>query len=515
MESTKELIDDLYDSSTNEYFNSRPIDVHWVSEHPKVQKVTNNIFYEVLTLLDYQKQRKEYLREIRKHVQLVVLDAYLAYLADPAMYVAYPRGKNSYHKKSRYTKLYISHRHLIKNTVDVLDDLEYIEGKNGFIDRESGKGFHARMRATPKLINMIQNNKINRYMIKRNELEEIIILKNKDEEKIDYEDTDETNRMRKNLDEINEWLSKTFIDIYIPDKEFLQLQKKLALSGEDGKEPINFLAKKLHRVFNNESFHQGGRFYGGWWQHIPREYRKFIQIGGGREGLWPKYSVEYDYNAQHIRILYADVGIDYGKRDPFDLGNGDQKIRSLVKQAYYTIVNCKSEAQAIEAVDYQLMGGVKGKKKRIDKSKKVDLPAGINGAEDIVRLLRENHKPIEEYLYSGQGLFLQRRDSDIAEKVMLRMKKMGARALPVHDSFLVSKSFDIYVPEVMRKAFKEEIGVTCPVSQKETNLQYRARTRKGPVKELWFAPTFKEFEEEEREYSLFNARCRQFQELHS
>ena len=36
----------------------------------------------------------------------------------------------------------------------------------------------------------------------------------------------------------------------------------------------------VYRVFNNGSWRQGGRFYGGFWQGIPSAYRKYIRIDG-------------------------------------------------------------------------------------------------------------------------------------------------------------------------------------------------------------------------------------------
>lgn len=514
----------LDDVSLNQYFNSRPIDVHWVSEYPEIQNVTNQIVNEVLVVLKYEKMRNDYLSQIRKHIQLVILDVYVAYLTDPNLYVSFSRSKDNYHNKSRYEKLYISYTFLIGKAIDPLIKLGYLEGKLGFKDRESGKGYQSRIRANPKLIELIKQNNINSCMIDRHELEDMIQLRSEKDEYgnyqlIDYDDTKETDRMRDNLEKINDFLFNTFIDIYLPNREFAKLQDRLTNSDNEDHRPINLFARKLHRVFNNNGFDQGGRFYGGWWQYIPREYRKFIRIGSGKEGAWPKYSVEYDYNAQHIRMLYADIGIDYGKNDPFDVADGNEQIRKIVKQAFYSIVNCKNEEQAIEAVDYQIRGGKKGKKKFIDKSKKIKLPIGIHGAEDIVELLREHHKPIQDYLYSGQGIYLQRRDSDIAEKVMLRMMELGARALPVHDSFLVTKSFDIDIPREMKRIFKDEVGVYCPVSRKETNQEYRARTNppKGIEDDLWEGGSERlenDLKREKIEYSQYYDRLKTYQKIH-
>ena len=43
--------------------------------------------------------------------------------------------------------------------------------------------------------------------------------------------------------------------------------------------------KFVRRIFNNSSFADGGRFYGGWWQRIDGEHRKNIRMPS-RLGVW-------------------------------------------------------------------------------------------------------------------------------------------------------------------------------------------------------------------------------------
>jgi hypothetical protein len=54
-------------------------------------------------------------------------------------------------------------------------------------------------------------------------------------------------------------------------------------------------------VFNNGSFNEGGRFYGGWWQNFPSDYRQFITING--HTTW-----EYDYSSLHPAMLDLRFG---------------------------------------------------------------------------------------------------------------------------------------------------------------------------------------------------------------
>lgn len=111
-------------------------------------------------------------------------------------------------------------------------------------------------------------------MIGRAEDEEITILRDSAGKYLDYEETAETERMRKNLTEYNLFLAKTSISL---------------APGQEDMPRIDLTRKRLHRVFGNSSFDQGGRFFGGWWQEIPKKLRKRILING-------KPTIEVDYS---------------------------------------------------------------------------------------------------------------------------------------------------------------------------------------------------------------------------
>ena len=72
---------------------SRPIDVHRISEYPEVQKVISFL----LSLLKEAGLIKGSPRDkVLRHLKVVVLDLYVAYLGDPLVYVSYPRSKDAY-----------------------------------------------------------------------------------------------------------------------------------------------------------------------------------------------------------------------------------------------------------------------------------------------------------------------------------------------------------------------------------------------------------------------------------
>jgi hypothetical protein len=106
--------------------------------------------------------------------------------------------------------------------------------------------------------------------------------------------------MRTVLRDYSKILNQTHIDIYDLDKPILTVGEhkrtmRLQISQQD---------KLVRRVFNNSKWDQGGRFYGGWWQRCPKDYRKKIKMDG-------VMTAEVDFSGLHIVLLYAQEGINY------------------------------------------------------------------------------------------------------------------------------------------------------------------------------------------------------------
>jgi hypothetical protein len=173
---------------------------------------------------------------------------------------------------------------------------------------------------------------------------------------------------------------------------------------------IGAASNQLHRVFNRSSFTLGGRFYGGWWQNIPSECRADITLNGIP-------TIELDYPRLHPTLLYAEVGSPmYG--DPYDLANWP---RGLVKIAFNTLVNADSREAAIRSIANNIGGA-----------------GAYAKAKSLICEIDAKHPAIAPKFGSGAGLRLMRRDSDMAEALMLRLVKRGVVALPIHDSFIVT-----------------------------------------------------------------------------
>ena len=202
---------------------------------------------------------------------------------------------------------------------------------------------------------------------------------------------------------------------------------------------LNFNHVLLKRVFSRGSMERGGRFYGGWWQFIPSEYREYITING-------LPTVEIDYSELHPRLLYMSQGLAPPAGDLYDIGlhpNGleyDPKVepyktqRGIVKEVFNALLNDESGR-------YRM-----GK----DQVKKL----GIKQA-DLKKRLLKRHPPLKAVLGKGVGLWFQYIDSQVAEKVMLGLLDKGISCLPVHDSFIVPRHQGKELHDTMGKAFEE------------------------------------------------------------
>jgi len=296
----------------------------------------------------------------------------------------------------------------------------------------------------------------------REKLEEIIILRGPPggpkKKLIDYKESIITNKMRNNLKKINHALRETFIGLYIPDSELNELNKRLAKHPDPQKQPINFHAKRLCRIFNRtDEFTHGGRFYGGWWQNISKEYRKFIRISENTPGNWDAYDdevIELDYDAMHARMLYKEsIDKDWGEKDPFEIHRNNPDYRKLIKEAFYTLVNAESPEEARKSIQ-----------QNINYRRLPDL--GMNG-EKVVEEVKNHHTAISHEFGTGAGLRLQRKDSDIAERVMLEMLDKGWIVLPMHDSFIVQVGAREELENAMHQAFLDKLQMPCPISKKQ------------------------------------------------
>ena len=118
-----------------------------------------------------------------------------------------------------------------------------------------------------------------------------------------YDDTPKTDEYRENLKTIHNCFLKHWADLEIKDKEAAALAERI--NRHEDKLPIDFSSRTLVRIFSNGSFKEGGRFYRGWWQNVPSEYRKYITLD-------MKKTCEYDFSQLNPHMLYFAYNKELG-----------------------------------------------------------------------------------------------------------------------------------------------------------------------------------------------------------
>ena len=186
------------------------------------------------------------------------------------------------------------------------------------------------------------------------------------------------------------------------------------------------------RIFSNGSFKEGGRFYRGWWQNIPSEYRKFISIDRKR-------TAEVDFSQMSPHLLYIANYKELGSEDAYDRVL-DGEHRDTVKAAFNAMVQASSVLKFCP--------------------NDIDMSALEMSWADLRDRILSAHKPISDQFFKGVGNKLQFKDSCIAERIMLNFADMDAPTLPVHDSFICHHGYAETgeIEEIMRKAFFEEMN---------------------------------------------------------
>ena len=205
---------------------------------------------------------------------------------------------------------------------------------------------------------------------------------------------------------------------------------------------LNFVinSKKLYRIFNNNSFDQGGRFYGAFYQTMPKDLRKDVLING-------EPTVELDYAAHHVRIPYHLEGVDY-REDPYLAFTDDPKERSLFKKLLLIAINAKTEREFVI--------GFRNAFKATAKQENLSLTSA--SILTLLQRAKTTHNQIAGYVNSGAGCRLQNLDSQITEAILMRMTEMGIPCLPVHDSYIVPRQHEDRLRDVMVGEYRAVLG---------------------------------------------------------
>jgi len=364
-----------------------------------------------------------------RHLRILLVKLYTCHQSKYD-YIGYSRNSNDYKPESAYNVLGLSYKILI-HLVDTMKDNGYIIHHTGYFDRDTKCGKSSRMKASDSLIELIDSLPETMAKIDNEILSarhgSYITLKDANKKFVEYYETDLTKEWNDLMISYNKLIAKSRLRVSV-----------------DTDSTINYDNITVRRVFNDDSFGLGGRYYGGWWQNIKRGYRRHITINGDS-------SVEIDYKSFHLVLAYSMVGIDYFVEiddDPYliDHEGLGEEYRDLVKKVTLTAFNSQSRDKAIKSIHSEIN---KGEIKRHPSIK----------ISQIISLCEKKHHRIADMFYSDVGKLLQYNDSMVAQNIIKYFTEKNILILCVHDSFLCQNQYKEELKDYMENVILNTYGV--------------------------------------------------------
>lgn len=289
--------------------NARPFDPHWTTELPSLVAYLDDVC-RTLTEAEARTRQRDAASQANyaAAVRAIVLDLYRAHISDPSLEVGIGMRRETLQQYSAWqygSSIYTPTS--FQNAMRGLLSGGFIEKTTNFRhDRTGQHSRTARYQACPSLLGALKDAGACYAVLNRCGGAEGIRLKDCDKELVEYGDNSFTIAARDRLSTINDMLEGHWADLALTDQQLSDDLDSIAGRREDeAAQSFDFSARTVYRVFNNNDWEQGGRFYGAWWMACPSKFRQHILIDG-------KPTVEVDYSGLHAAMLYAQAGTRAG-----------------------------------------------------------------------------------------------------------------------------------------------------------------------------------------------------------
>lgn len=438
----------------------------------RISQPTESLFkVQVKTLLKECKARRGLVNKDQRSVLYtrqklcnLMLDAlYQAYCSQlPNTGVALPLSPRYYTNNDSNNTLSYSYRE-VRLVFESLKSLGWIKSEKGYLP-EGGKGVPTSMRAAGGLAEVFKSNF--EPWLRVYPTGESLILKSKNavkakRVKLPIPDGAKPRLMRTNLNAINSLLSEQAICLNLTNDQLKTMCQEMAdrnykidrYDPQETRKPrtLNFSHVHLRRIFARGQMNLGGRFYGGWWQNIPKGYRRYITINGCQ-------TVEVDFSTLHPTLLFLENKLD-PPVDFYELGlktEGNPLFEPDAER--YEI-----KRRIIKGFANALINDERGVHKLDEEATKT---LGM-GSSELKELLIKSHPVFAKAIKSDAGVRYQFIDSCIAEAVMMKLLKQNIVCLCVHDSFVVIDDFHDELVIAMKEAFTEVVNADATLKAAE------------------------------------------------
>jgi hypothetical protein len=417
-----------------------PIDPHWIPVTGSSQEAVVEIINRLQNYERYYEHRQRARRaadqeHFERSITAIICDVIQRHLTDRHDWVRVSLSHRHLDTRSRYKPF--SFGQTLPHNLRLLEaeEMGFIEKRLGGRREEVGPDGEVvrfaqmtTIRPGPTLLRWIGERSLTRADFGRLENEEVIILKAEKDwhgdrgRWLEYDDYEETNQFRDQMQTINRRLQEADISYA-------------------GPQPVDLSVRRLKRFFSNGQFNQGGRLFGGFWQQLSSEFRqRHIRIDGEQIS-------ELDYGQIALRILYGIAGEEPGLEDLYAIPAYEpfrDGIKLVINAALFT-----DRAQS-----------------RMPQNARPLFGRGPRYSH-VLAAIQQAHAPIADYFFTGIGLNLMYRESEILIDVLLGAMELGIIALPIHDSVLVPRSRADETNDLMLRAFKEHTGIRGVVSKSD------------------------------------------------
>lgn len=230
---------------------------------------------------------------------------------------------------------------------------------------------------------------------------------------IDYPESNMSKKYRREVRTINEWLHKAQLDY-------------------SGGRLVDLSDKRLRRYFNNASFKEGGRLFGGFWQWLKSRQVRHITINGER-------IAEVDFETMQVALARASVGHPHDIWKDAYMVPGFEQYRAGIKRVFASMLFAQKPL------------------KRWPRDVQCLFPPGTS-ILSVCEAIEKAFPELSDLWYVGAGFRLMFTESQVLVQVLLRLIERGVVALPKHDCVLVPEKKAALAAKVMQETFEELTG---------------------------------------------------------
>jgi hypothetical protein len=262
--------------------------------------------------------------------------------------------------------------------------------------------------------------------------------------------------MRKEVEAYNTMMQRHYVDVVSLAEPLLEREKTNKKTGEVETQIIHIHPSNLftRRIFSRGQFNKHGRWYGGFWQQLPKkgqDLRKDIYIDD-------EPTDEIDFSGLHPKLLALKKGHKI-EGDRYDLGYQVcstipiTKQRDIVKRLVLIAINAKSRQKAFGAYNSS------------------NEPVKARDLAKLLDAFIDKHPYLEDAICTDKGIDLMYIDSQITAAVIRRFVELDKPILPVHDSYIVKVSDIKLLKQIMRETCEEEVEQTLKFESEHSKRQ--------------------------------------------